>query len=84
MPENILDLDVEPVQGLVCGNYLGWCVTSNRHAPKYEMGDILLTDREGRVAGHVPIREQESGAQTFRTPEGVRTRQALSISRAPK
>ena len=61
MPENILDLDVEPVQGFVCGNYLGWRVTTNRYAPRYEAGDILLTDREGRVAGHVPTREQESG-----------------------
>src|SRR5919199_536111 len=57
MPENILDLDVEPVQGLVVGNYLGWRVTTNRHAPQYEIGDILLTDREGRVAGHVSTKD---------------------------
>ncbi len=60
MPENILDLDVEPMPGLVCGNYLGWRVTTDRHAPRYKAGDILLTDKEGRVAGHVPAREQES------------------------
>ena len=60
-PENVMDLDVEPVQGFVCGNYSGWRVTTNRHAPKYEVGDILLTDKEGCVAGVVPAREQESG-----------------------
>ena len=62
MSENIMDLDVEPVQGFVCGNYLGWRVTTNRHAPQYDTGDILLTDRVGRVAGHVPDRECESRA----------------------
>ncbi len=60
MPENVLSLDVEPVSGLVCGSYLGWCVTSDRHAPEYGKGDILFTDREGRVAGHVPAREHKS------------------------
>ena len=60
MPENILGLDVEPVPGFVCGTYLGWCVTSDRHAPRYGTGDVLLTDREGRVAGHVPAREREN------------------------
>jgi hypothetical protein len=45
MPENILALDVEPVQGFVCGNFLGWRVTSGRHAPQYKTGDILLTDK---------------------------------------
>ena len=68
MLENILDLDVEPVQGFVCGDYLGWRVTTNRHAPEYEAGDILLTDREGRVAGHVPAREHESGAANVSDP----------------
>ena len=38
MPENIMDLDVEPVWGLVCGSYLGWRVTTDRHVPWYETG----------------------------------------------
>ena len=61
MPENILDLDVEPVQSLVCGSYLGWRVTTDWHAPRYAESDVLFTDREGRVAGVVPAREYESG-----------------------
>ena len=56
------------MQGFVCGDYLGWRVTTNRHAPEYEAGDILLTDREGRVAGHVPAREHESGAANVSEP----------------
>ena len=43
MLENILDLDVEPVQGFVCGDYLGWRVTTNRHAPQ--------SDGPGRPCG---------------------------------
>ena len=62
MPENIMDLDVEPVRGLICGNYLGWRVTSDQHAPRYKAGDVLFTDREGRVAGHVPARGPEDNA----------------------
>ena len=58
------------MQGFVCGDYLGWRVTTNRHAPQYEVGDILLTDREGRVAGHVPAREQEGGAANASNPKG--------------
>ena len=59
MSENIMGMDVEPVQGLVVGNYLGWRVMANRHAPQYEIGDILLTDREGRVAGHVSAKDMQ-------------------------
>ena len=57
-----MDLDVEPVQGLVCGSYLGWRLRTNRHAPRYKMGDVLFTDREGRVAGHVPAWGPEDSA----------------------
>jgi hypothetical protein len=62
VPENIMDLDVEPVQGLVCGSYLGWRLRTNRHAPRYKAGDVLFTDREGRVAGHVPAWGPEDSA----------------------
>ena len=57
-----MDLDVEPVQGLVCGSYLGWRLRTNRHAPRYKAGDVLFTDREGRVAGHVPAWGAEDSA----------------------
>ena len=57
-----MDLDVEPVQGLVCGSYLGWRLRTNRHAPRYKAGDVLFTDREGRVAGHVPAQRPEDSA----------------------
>ncbi len=64
-----MDLDVEPVQGFVCGNFLGWRVTTNRHAPQYEAGDIVLTDKEGRVAGVVPAREHESHVTNVSEPK---------------
>ena len=70
MPENILDLGVEPVQSLVCGSYLGWRVTTDWHAPRYAESDVLFTDREGRVAGVVPAREQENGAASVSKPGG--------------
>ena len=83
MPENIRDLDLEPVPGLVCGSYVGWCVTSDRHAPRYRTGDALFTNKA--VSPAMCLSEStRAAAQMARNPEGVRTPRAISISKVPR
>jgi hypothetical protein len=52
--EHISGVDVVPEPSFLWGACLAYRVTSNRHAPHYHAGDLLLTDERGRVLGFVP------------------------------
>ena len=53
--ENIAALDTAAEPSFLWGNCQAYRVTSNRHAPQYTAGDIVLTDQLGRVLGFVPV-----------------------------
>ena len=48
-----MDTAAEP--GFLWGDCRAYRVTSNRHAPQYVAGDIVLTDQLGRLLGFVPV-----------------------------
>ena len=50
-PETVAELDAEP--SITWGDWTGWRITSNRHRPRYETGDVVMVDRAGHVAAVV-------------------------------
>ena len=50
-PERIEELDAEP--SITWGDWTGWRITTDRHAPRYEAGDMIMVDRAGHVAAVV-------------------------------
>ena len=50
-PEMIEELDAEP--SITWGNWTGWRITSGRHWPRYEAGDVIMVDAAGHVAAVV-------------------------------
>ena len=53
--ENIAALDTAAEPGFLWGDCRAYRVMSNRHAPQYAAGDIVLTDDLSRVLGFVPV-----------------------------
>ena len=50
-PETIEELDAEP--SITWGEWTGWRITSGRHWPRYEAGDVIMVDTAGHVAAVV-------------------------------
>ncbi len=50
-PETVAELDAEP--SITWGDWTGWRITSGRHWPRYEVGDVIMVDMNGRVAAVV-------------------------------
>ncbi len=50
-PEAIGELDAEP--SISWGEWTGWRITSGRHWPRYEAGDVIMVDAAGHVAAVV-------------------------------
>ena len=50
-PEMIEELDAEP--SITWGEWTGWRITSGRHWPRYEAGDVIMVDAAGHVAAVV-------------------------------
>src|SRR5919206_5110996 len=50
-PERIEELDAEP--SITWGDWTGWRITSGRHWPRYEAGDVVMVDAAGHLAAVV-------------------------------
>ena len=74
-PETAAELDAEP--SISWGEWTGWRITSGRHWPRYEVGDVIMVDAAGHLAavvraaavarGHVAdVMQAAAAAHAFR------------------